>query len=188
MSSKYSRLFFSAKEYHHVGPFRFPIYRELTAGEAELLEDINRRDAKNSLRTLRLARRLQKDFALETLEAAIDLMMTGDREELKKLEPYQDELDAINTNSTNSYTTLKEIATAFIRFRAELELNGSEGWKSVPDWTEADTDTVPRSLLNEIFEFVKYERDGWPTVGNEAEAPTASTSATKPKSSAAKAS
>lgn len=188
MSSKYSKLFFASQEYHHVGPFRFPIYRELTAGEAELLEDINRRDAKNSLRTLRLARRLQKDFALETLEAAIDLMMTGDREELKKLEPYQDELDAINTGSTNSYTTLKEIATAFIRFRAELEINKAEGWKPVPDWTTADTDAVPRTLLNEIFEFVKYERDGWPTAGNEEKVPTESTSATKRRSSAAKAS
>ena len=34
--SKYSKLFFQEKEYYEILPFRFPIYEDLVAGEAEV--------------------------------------------------------------------------------------------------------------------------------------------------------
>ena len=37
--------------------------------------------------------------------------------------------------------------------------------ETVADWSREDTLTIPSKLLNDIFEFINWERNGWPEEG-----------------------
>jgi hypothetical protein len=58
-----------------------------------------------------------------------------------------------------------------MKYRAEAQLNGKRKWEKLSDWTQEDTESMPTSVMNEIFQLILWERDGWPKEGNvEAEA------------------
>ena len=60
--------------------------------------------------------------------------------------------------------------TLFMRYRGEAKLPRSKEWQKLEDWTEEDTEAIPTRLMEQIFELLTWERDGWPTAeGNESE-------------------
>jgi len=163
--SKYSALFFQEKEYHEIGPFRFPIYEDLVAGEAEGVENLARKQAQNTYTLLKIAKAVSKKkkisvkAALEMLSADVD----GDNEVLYE---YAEELADVQRDSATVAEQQIEMATLFIRYRGEIQdPEGKLGWITLPDWTREDTAVVPNKILNEIFEFVNWERNGWPEEG-----------------------
>ena len=143
--SRYSKLFFKEKEYHEILPFRFPIYKDLVAGEAEGVEEIARKQAQNTYSLLKIAKAVSNKRKI-SVKCAL-------------------ELAEVQKDSATVAEQQIEMVTLFLRYRGEAQ-EGDE-WVETRDWTREDTLLVPSKLLNEIFEFINWERNGWPSDGDE---------------------
>lgn len=159
--SKYSKLFFQEKEYHDIGPFRFPIYEDLVAGEAEGVENIARKQAQNTYTLLKIAKAVSKKKKI-SVKAALEILSDAESDN-EVLYDYAEELADIQKDSATVAEQQIEMTTLFLRFRGEVK--GDEGWNCVPDWSREDTLSIPSKLLNEVFEFINWERNGWPEEG-----------------------
>ena len=162
--SKYSSLFFKEKEYYTIEPFRFPIYKDLVAGEAEGVEAIARKQAQNTYSLLKIAKAVAKKKKIGVKEA-LDLLSNADTENDLVYE-YAEEMAEIQRDSATVSEQQIEMVTLFLRYRGEVQdLDGKSEWTLLPDWTREDTLSVPSKLMNDIFEFINWERNGWPKEG-----------------------
>lgn len=179
--SKYAKRFFAPQEYHTIEPFRFPIYKELVGGEAEFLEEMNRREAKQTYKMLRLAQRISQDHGI-TVQEALEVLSNPNTDKQDLLYRYLEEVNEINAALSNPRATTNEIVTMFMQLRAEAPTQSGAGWEQLADWTLADTHAMPSTLVDRVFELLRWERDGWPTdnpQGNEPE-PTKTQTRRKP--------
>jgi len=157
--SKYSKIFFGQKKYYDIKPFRFPIYNDLVAGEIEGIEDSARKQANNTYSMLKIAKSVASKQEISVQEA-LDLL--GDLESNQELlYDYVDDLALIQTQGQSVSEMKIETVTLFMRYRGELKDKGK--WIQLPEWDMDDTREMPRRLLDRIFEFVDWERNGWPT-------------------------
>tara|TARA_Y100000022_G_scaffold190499_1_gene190727 strand:- start:927 stop:1412 length:486 start_codon:yes stop_codon:yes gene_type:complete len=159
--SKYSKLFFQEKEYYEILPFRFPIYEDLVAGEAEGVESIARKQAQNTYTLLKIAKAVSKKKKI-SVKAALEMLSESDSDN-EVLYEYAEELADIQKESATVAEQQIEMTSLFLRFRGEVK-EGND-WKPVPDWTREDTLAIPSKMLNDIFEFINWERNGWPEEG-----------------------
>jgi len=159
--SKYSKLFFQEKEYYDILPFRFPIYEDLVAGEAEGVEAIARKQAQNTYTLLKIAKAVSKKKKI-SVKAALDMLSESDSDN-EVLYEHAEELAEIQKESATVAEQQIEMTTLFLRFRGEIKQG--EKWEPVPDWTREDTLSIPSKVLNDIFEFINWERNGWPEEG-----------------------
>jgi len=159
--SKYSNLFFSDKEYYEILPFRFPIYKDLVAGEAEGVESIARDQAQNTYTLLKIAKQLSKKKKI-SVKDALDILSDADSDN-EVIYDYAEELAEVQRKGSTVAEQQIEMVTLFIKFRGEVE-QGSD-WKAVSDWTREDTLAMPTKLMSDVFEFVNWERNGWPEEG-----------------------
>jgi hypothetical protein len=159
--SKYSKLFFQQKEYHDIGPFRFPIYEDLVAGEAEGVENIARKQAQNTYTLLKIAKAVSKKKKI-SVKAALEILSDAESDN-EVLYDYAEELADIQKDSATVAEQQIEMTTLFLRFRGEVK--DEEGWTTVPDWSREDTLSIPSKLLSQVFEFINWERNGWPEEG-----------------------
>lgn len=159
--SKYSDLFFKEKEYYDIAPFRFPIYEDLVAGEAEGVEAIARNQAQNTYTLLKIAKQVSKKKKISVKEALDILSDTESDNEM--IYDYAEELSEVQKSGATVAEQQIEMATLFLRHRGELQ-DGSN-WVTLPDWTREDTLSIPSKVMNQIFEFVNWERNGWPEEG-----------------------
>jgi len=159
--SKYSNLFFSDKEYYEILPFRFPIYKDLVAGEAEGVESIARDQAQNTYTLLKIAKQLSKKKKI-SVKDALDILSDADSDN-EVIYDYAEELAEVQRKGSTVAEQEIEMVTLFIKFRGEVE-QGAD-WKAVSDWTREDTLAMPTKLMSDVFEFVNWERNGWPEEG-----------------------
>ena len=159
--SKYSKLFFQEKEYYEILPFRFPIYEDLVAGEAEGVESIARKQAQNTYTLLKIAKAVSKKKKI-SVKAALEMLSESDSDN-EVLYEYAEELAEIQKESATVAEQQIEMTTLFLRFRGEIKQG--DKWETVADWRREDTLTIPSKLLNDIFEFINWERNGWPEEG-----------------------
>jgi len=164
--SKYSKIFFGQKEYYDIKPFRFPIYKDLVAGEIEGIEDLARKQAKNTYALLKIAKNVAERKEIPIQEALDALSDVNENQEL--LYDYVDELADIQTQGQSVSEQKILTVSLFMRYRAELKEKSK--WVQLTDWELADTREMPSRLLDEIYEFVEWERNGWPTEDEEPEA------------------
>jgi hypothetical protein len=164
--SKYSKIFFGQKEYYDIKPFRFPIYKDLVAGEIEGIEDLARKQAKNTYALLKIAKSVAERKEIPIQEALDALSDVNENQEL--LYDYVDELAEIQTQGQSVSEQKILTVSLFMRYRAELKEKSK--WIQLTDWELEDTREMPSRLLDEIYEFVDWERNGWPTEGEEPEA------------------
>ena len=166
--SKYSKLFFGEKEYYEILPFRFPIYKDLVAGEAEGVEEIARSQASNTYNLLKIAKVVSERKGIPVKDA-LDLLGNADADD-ESIYEFVEELTAIQSESQNVQEQKIVIVTLFMKYRGELK--EKRNWLRVDDWTSEDTRSMPSQMLDKIFEFVTWERTGWPEPeeGNEDEA------------------
>ena len=164
--SKYSSLFFKEKEYYEIPPFRFPIYEDLVAGEAEGVESIARKQAQNTYSLIKIAKSVAKKKKI-AVKDALDLLSSADPDNDLVYE-YAEEMAEVQRDSITVAEQQIEMVTLFIRYRGELQdLEGKLGWMLTSDWTREDTLSMPNKLLNDIFDFINWERNGWPEEGKE---------------------
>lgn len=156
--SKYSKIFFGQKKYHDIQPFRFPIYNDLVAGEIEGIEALARKQASNTYALLKIARDVAQKQDIPVQDALDALSDVDSNQEL--LFEYVDELALIQTQGQSVSEMKIETVTLFMRYRAELKERNK--WVQVPDWEMDDTREMPRRLLDDIYDFVDWERNGWP--------------------------
>jgi len=167
--SKYASLLFSPEEYHEIGPFRFPVYKDLVPGEAKAIEAITRKQSKATFRSIKLAQRIAKDKGITTKEA-VELLSntTDDNQDL--IYDYAGDLEEMQRDAVGAVEQQVAFVTLFMRYRGEAKLPKTKDWQKLSDWTEEDTEAIPTRLMEDIFQLIIWERDGWPTSeGNEAE-------------------
>lgn len=162
--SRYAKLFFKEKEYHEILPFRFPIYKDLVAGEAEGVEDIARKQAQNTYSLLKIAKAVSKKRKIGVKDALELLSNTESDNEV--LYEHAEELAEIQKDSSTVAEQQIEMVTLFLRFRGEIK--ETTEWVETRDWTREDTLLIPSRLLNDIFTFINWERNGWPNGEEEA--------------------
>jgi hypothetical protein len=143
------------------------VYRDLVPGEAKGIEEIGRKQSKSTFRSLKLAKRIAHDKKITTKEA-IDLLGSSDEENQELLYDYASELEELQRDSVGAVEQQISFVTLFMQYRGEAKLPGSSGtrtkdWQKLSDWTEADTEAIPRRLMEKVFEMVTWERDGWPS-------------------------
>lgn len=160
--SKYASLLFGPEKYYEIGPFRFPIYNDLVPGEARGIEAIARKQSKSTFSSIKLAQRIAADKKITTKEA-IELLSQANDGDQELLYDYATELSELQNNSIGAVEQQIEFVTLFMRYRAEAKLPRARDWQKLEDWSTADTENMPTKLMEEVFQFILWERDGWPT-------------------------
>ena len=165
--SKYASLLFSPEEYKEIAPFRFPIYHDLVPGEAKGMEEAQRKQSKSTFKSLKLAQKIAKAKGVPTKEALEMLgnLSTGGQDEL--VYEYAEELEDLQRDTEGETSTKVQFVTLFMQYRAEAQINGKRKWEKLSDWQTDDTEAMPTKLLNEIFQLLLWERDGWPVEGKD---------------------
>jgi hypothetical protein len=176
--SKYASLLFPPENFHVIGPFRFPVYHDLVPGEAKAIEAISRKQAKSAFKSIKLAQRIAKDRSITTKEA-VELLSSAETEERKDLlYDYADELEAMQLNEVGAVEQQVAFVTVFMQYRSEAKLPEEDSWHKLDDWGQQDTEAIPTTVMEQIFQLILWERDGWPEPSgkspNALEAPEAS--------------
>lgn len=162
MSPKYASLLFSPEKYHEIGPFRFPVYEDLVPGEAKGIEEISRKQSRSTFRSIKLAQRIAKDKGITTKEAVELLSQTSEERGENILYDYATELEELQRETIGAVEQQVAFVTLFMRYRAEAKLDGKKGWSKLDDWSQEDTEAMPTKIMQEVFSFILWERDGWP--------------------------
>ena len=160
--SRYTGLLFSAEEYWPIGPFRFPIYKDLVPGEAKGIEKIARDQSKATYASLKLAQRIAADKGIPVKEAVELMSSAGDEENQELLFNYAEELEKLTSEGVSNTESIAAFATLCIRYRGEVKLPGEKKWQKTDDWADDDTNQIPTRMLQDIYQFMLWERDGWP--------------------------
>jgi len=169
--SKYASLLFAPEQYHEIAPFRFPVYHDLVPGEAKGIEEMTREQSRSTFKSIKIAQRIGKARGISTKEAVDLLSSISEGENEEAIFEFAEELEELNRDQVGSVQTKVAFVTLFMQYRAEAQINGKKKWEKLSDWTVDDTESMPTALLNQIFELVLWERDGWPEEGkDEAEA------------------
>lgn len=168
--SKYASILFAPEKYHEIGPFRFPVYNDLVPGEAKGIEALSRKQSRSTFASIKLAQRIAKDKGITTKEA-IELLSNTSEENQDVLYDYASELEDMQRNSIGAVEQQVAFVTLFMQHRAEAKLPKAKDWQKVPDWNEADTEAMPTKLMEEVFQMIAWERDGWPEQETEGKLP-----------------
>lgn len=162
--TRYSSLLFDTQEYHRIGPFRFPVYHDLLPGEVRAIEEVNRKNAKASYQTLKLARTIANKRGIRPSEAVKLLSSLSDDKDQDLIFEFADELEENQRNSVSEVEQQAAAVTVFMQRRAEVAFPGApDDWKKTSDWTDADTDTMPTKMMQDVYALISWEREGWPT-------------------------
>lgn len=172
--SKYASLLFAPERYHEIGPFRFPIYHDLVPGEARQIEEISKKQSRSTFKSIKFAQRIAKDKQI-TVKEAFELLSQGFNEQDELIYEYADEFERLQQETAGAVETQVKFVTVFMRFRGEVRLPRSKDWQKLEDWTENDTEEMPTKLLEEVFQLITWERDGWPEGDGSGKAETATT-------------
>ncbi len=187
--SKYASILFGAERYHHVGPFRLPVYNDLVPGESKRIEEVSRKFTAASYKSLQLARRIARDKDI-TMREAVDLLSRANEPANEDLVmTYVSELEEIEQAQLSPTAQRIAFVTVLLKFRGEIQLPGADEWTPVDDWSDEDTEHMPPAVLAQLFEFLTWERDGWPEAGKppspENEPPRKPLKSAQPSSTAA---
>ena len=167
--SKYSSVLFGAERYEKIGPFRFPIWKELVPGEVRGFERIAKEQARSTFRSIKLAQKVGAERGISTQEA-IELLGNLNKEENQDiLYQYAEELDEIQNAGLTEHAQKLEHVTLFMKYRGEVKMPGSREYVQTKDWSSDDTDNMPTNLLNAVYELIVKERDGWTEGGKDTE-------------------
>ena len=169
--AKYTSLLFTTEQYHEIGPFRFPIFKDLTPGEIKAISAIEKASAQVNLGSMELARKIAKENGITNKQALEVLSNASAPENEELIYSYLPELTKLNEAAEDDIDTLVKYATVLMQYRGEVKLPGESEYTKTSDWTTEDTESVHRGVLQAMRQFILWERDGWPelegTVGNE---------------------
>lgn len=161
--SKYGTLLFpTPSEFHEIGPFRFPIHKELLPGELIGLERIDKQQSKATLAQMKLVRRIAVDKEITPKEAQDLLSNMSDDANGDILYQYIEEFQEVQNAGISPTQTQLAYVTLVMQYRGQAKLPKSRDWTLTRDWTTEDTEQIPSGMRREIYQFILWERDGWP--------------------------
>ena len=164
--SKYASLLFAPEEYHEIGPFRFPVYHDLVPGEAKKMDEVTRQSSQTTFKSIRVAKNIAERKGITTKEAVNLLSEIGQGEDTEDMVyEYAQDLEELNRDSISEIEVKITFVTLFMQYRGEVQLNGKKKWEKLNDWEQEDTESMPAKLLDEIYQLIGWERDGWPAPG-----------------------
>ena len=163
--SKYSSLLFQPDTYHEIGPFRFPVYKDLVPGEAKGMEDATRSSSQNTFKSIRIAKRIAERKGISTKEAVEILSQIGQEDTEEMVYEYAQELEELGAAQQSEVELQITFVTLFMRYRGEVQLQGKRKWEKLEDWEIGDTESMPKKMMEEIYGLILWERDGWPEPG-----------------------
>lgn len=111
---------------------------------------------------MRLAKQIAKDRNISNKEAVELLQNVGGAESDSIVYDYIDQIQALNDAQEDTTAKLQAYALMLLQYRGQVKNPETGEWESTEDWTAEDTNTIPTKLLNRMFQFVLWERDGWP--------------------------
>lgn len=168
--SKYAALLFAPEEYHEIGPFRFPIYHDLVPGEAKKMDLVTRQSSQTTFKSIRVAKNIAERKGITTKEAVALLAEIGQGDDTEDMVyEYAQDLEELNRDTISEIEVKITFVTLFMQYRGEVQLNGKKKWEKLSDWEKEDTESMPAKLLDDIFELIGWERDGWPKPGKSEE-------------------
>lgn len=170
--SKYSGLLFPVDRYHQIGPFRLPIYNDLVPGEARDIESILKEQSRSFYKTVKLAQRIGKDKKIPTKKAMDLISEIGSEQGADLVMDYAEDIQSLTEGSLGETDLQIKFVTVVMRYRGEVQMPGSTDWTQTKDWTEEDTMLIPKKTLGELYQFIFWERDGWPAAEGNAQAAT----------------
>jgi hypothetical protein len=159
--AKYDGLLFAPDQYHEIAVVK-----------------IEKQSAEIQLKTMDLARKIATAEGIKPKEAMNILANASDEKNEDIIYKYLSELQALNDSAEEDIDKLISYATTLMQFRGQVKLTPDGAWEPTPDWAPEDTTKIHRKLLEEMRQFIIWERDGWPEdhpegeVGNEPAAPT----------------
>lgn len=159
--SKYSILF-EGDDFREIGPFRFPIFEDLTPGESRRMEELSKQNSKATYESMKLARKIAIEHGLEINDALKVLENIGQRDNQDYLFQYAEDVEKLTNTSFSELEHKIKFVTIFMQFRGQVKLPPSDEWVRTSDWVEADTEALTKKRLNQIYELLLWERDGWP--------------------------
>ena len=114
---------------------------------------------------------IAKQKGISTKEAVELLANISDSQHEEDIYEFAEELEELNRDQVGGVETQIDFVTLFMQYRAEAQINGKKKWEKLSDWSVEDTEAMPTQVLQDIFQLIIWERDGWPKEGNdEAEA------------------
>lgn len=175
---------FPPETYHVIGPFKFPVYKDLAPAESRAINAVLKEQTQGSTQAIGIARRIAHDKGISVKEAMERLRDLKSEENADLLYEYLDEIQELNQGA-DAEEGRNQVVTIVMQMRGSMVSPENDGtYTRTETWDSTDTDVVPSKLLNEIFQYIMWERDGWPTSGNEPseEAPPPSPTKTSMKS------
>jgi hypothetical protein len=131
---------------------------------------ISRAQSKSTFSSIKLAQRIAKDKEISTKEA-VELLSSASEDNQELLYDYVDQLEELQSKTIGAVEQQVAFVTLFMQYRAEVKLPRSKDWQRTEDWTTEDTEKMPTKVMEEVFKFITWEREGWPqddpTEGNE---------------------
>jgi hypothetical protein len=156
MSNK-DRLFAGlTEEYAYFGNLRLRKYGDVLNGEAEILEDDDRRSGQElyRLETVKQAIATAEGITEEEVTKRIFTTETQDKSLVLK---YGSQIAALVAQQTNTVTAAIALATLFIQSRGEVLMEDGS-WEPIEGWTEADTRRWPKGQRAQLDAFIAEER------------------------------
>ena len=161
--SKYGSLLFPAPtEFHEIGPFRLPIHKELRPGEIIGIEKIDKQQSKATLAQMKLVRRISKDKDIAPKEAQDLLSNLSEDANSDLLYDYVEEFSEVQNAGISFTQTQIAYVTLLMQYRGQTKMPRSREWIQTRDWTQEDTEDLPSEIRKSIYQFLLWERDGWP--------------------------
>lgn len=144
------------------------MYEDLTPGETKEMERINKKQAKSTYKSMKLAQKIAKDQQIPIKEAVEVLSNLTDDKNEEILYGYAEEIEQLSEETMSATEQKIILVTLFMRFRGQAMLPDADTWTETTDWSDEDTEAMPSKTLDSIFQLMLWERDGWPKEGNEA--------------------
>lgn len=163
--TNYPGLLFPSDEFHTIGPIRLPIYKSLFPVEARQIAELDRAEAAKQFTTMQIAKRISTDLKI-TRKEALD-MLANASQHIDKLFDYLEELADVKDVKEDQTDALFGYTTVMMKARGQVKLPGAEEYIATPEWSKEDTERVPQSIQQEIYNFAQWERNGWPSEGND---------------------
>lgn len=176
--SNYPGLLFPSSEFHTIGPIRLPIFKALFPVEARAIAEVDREEATKQFATMQIAKRIATDLKISQ-KKAID-MLSNASQHIDELYDYLEELTQVKGSKEDQTEVFLQYTTILMKSRGEVQLQGSPEYVRTDKWSAEDSEKVPLNLQQEIFQFAQWERNGWPSEGNDS---TGAPSATPPDKS-----
>lgn len=156
-ANKYAGLLFNVEEYIEIAPFRFPVYNDITPGEARKIRELQKTNTDIMEKTFKLAKRISEEEGIEPEEAyeLLGRLSNDDKTSKRIIFKYMDEVNRINNSQGAEVDELAAYCTVIIQMRGEVLINGE--WVKTDDWTQAQTDNVPTQTLKAIQNYMLTE-------------------------------